>query len=99
MSGQETWSAVGPAGIRCALWQIDNMVFHAETGETHLLSELPTFLVQTLASHPLRTSALCEHVAKVCGTVDDAAWREKLYAMLTRLEELELVERRPASSA
>jgi len=95
----QTWLLVDPAGVRWSLWEVDNAVFHAETGETHLLSELPTFLVQMLATGALRTSQLCSQAAAACGATDDAAWRASILAMLERLEELELVEQRPAPAA
>jgi PqqD family protein of HPr-rel-A system len=93
------WAPVDPGGLRRSLWQLDNAVFHAETGETHLLSELPTFLVEILAAGALSTAQICEHAAEACGAADNETWRENIAAVLERLEGLELVERRAAPFA
>lgn len=86
--------AVNGRGLRWALWDGDNVVFHAETGETHLLSDLPTLVLRMLLAGPLRTSVVSERSAHACSVANDSAWRQKILAILGRLEGLELVERR-----
>lgn len=96
----ENWSPVNAAGLRWALWEQDNVVFHIETGETHILSELPTLLLEMLQSGPIRTTGeLCQASADACGALADAPWQEKVSAVLRGLENLELVERLPAPGA
>ncbi len=73
-------------------WEVDNAVFHGETGETHLLSELPAFLVQALAAGPRSHEALSALTAAECDTALDDAWRDKIHRLLGELAQLELVE-------
>jgi PqqD family protein of HPr-rel-A system len=82
-----------------AHWEGDNALFHAETGETHLLSALPTLLLEMLAEQRLHTREIYELSAQACGVAVDAAWEQKITAVLRSLEGLELVERFPIASA
>jgi PqqD family protein of HPr-rel-A system len=92
--------AVDPGGVRWSLWDCDNVVFHNETGETHLLNELPTLVLQLVHSGPLRTTGqLCRESADACGALADAPWQEKIGRVLHSLEHLELIERLPVSDA
>jgi PqqD family protein of HPr-rel-A system len=96
----DTWTAVSPAGLCWALWDCDNVVFHVETGETHLLNELPTLLLQMVQSNPRRTTGeLCRESAAACDAPADAPWAEKIGSVLRSLENLELIERLPATGA
>lgn len=76
-----------------ALWDCDNVVFHTETGDTHLLSELPTLVLQLLQEQSLTTRQISERAAHACGAPTDAPWQKKIVAVLSNLEALELVQR------
>jgi PqqD family protein of HPr-rel-A system len=78
----------------------DNVVFHAETGETHLLSELPTLVLRMVQSARVRTTdELGRETADACGTVADGLWQQKIDTVLHSLESLELIERQPSTGA
>jgi PqqD family protein of HPr-rel-A system len=74
-----------------AAWEQDNSLFHGETGETHLLSELPALLLRAMARAPQTEDALCTLAAEQCEVRLDAAWRERIRGILGSLEQLELV--------
>jgi PqqD family protein of HPr-rel-A system len=79
------------------LWsfcQTENLLFHGETGETHLLSELTTAVMQQLLEGPRSVTELYAPIAASCGYLDDAKSRRKLDAVLRSLADLELVEQR-----
>jgi hypothetical protein len=95
----DRWTGINALGMRYALANPDNLVFSIETGETHLLSDLPTLLLQLLQSGARSGQEVCEQAALACATAVDDGWRSKVLRVLESLEELELIERRPASSA
>ena len=87
------WTAVRPQEMRWAQWEVDNSLFHAETGETHLLSELPAALLQMISEQPRALPWLCRRSADLCEAPDDASWQEKIESILVQLETLALAER------
>lgn len=77
------------------LWsfcQAENLLFHGETGETHLLTELPTAVIQLLSEGPRSATELYAPIAASCGCLDDAQSRRQVDAVLRSLADLELVE-------
>jgi len=76
-------------------WDQENAVFHGETGDTHLLSDLPTLVLRLLADHDLGLpeERLGRIAAEECAVVADAGWEAKIAAILRELEQLELLER------
>jgi PqqD family protein of HPr-rel-A system len=95
----DVWASVNSAGILWAYFRPDNVVFHSETGETHLLSDLPSLLLEMLQASTRSGHEICEAAATACGTKADAIWHGKILALLETLEELELIEGRPSASA
>ena len=90
------WVAMNPAAALIIQWERDNSVFNRDTGETHLLSELPATALRALCQRPWAFEALCSHLARLCDTDNDAHWHSKIAGILGGLENLELIERRPA---
>ena len=86
------WSAVQPAGLVWTQWPTDNGIFDPYTGETHLLSELPAYLLRRLCERPRHLDELCADAARACETANDGAWRATIADALTLLEKVELVE-------
>ncbi|NBC13763.1 MAG: HPr-rel-A system PqqD family peptide chaperone [Gammaproteobacteria bacterium] len=86
------WTAVNADVLRWVAWEADNAVFDGETGETHLLSELPALLIHTLAAGPQDVEALSALTAAECDTALNDAWRDKIHRLLIDLAHLELVE-------
>ena len=73
-------------------------MYHGETGETHLLSALPCFLLETLGVSGTSLRGICREAAEACETDDDDAWQHKILSILKNLEELELVERQTSAN-
>jgi PqqD family protein of HPr-rel-A system len=74
-------------------WEQDYSVFDRLTGETHLLNELPAEILRRLARKPQTLDSLAEDLAGECGFRSDAAWRERIAAIVRNLETLELLHK------
>ncbi|MBK1633515.1 hypothetical protein CKO31_22765 [Thiohalocapsa halophila] len=95
---QSCWGVVkSKESLIWAEWSPDSFLFHGETGETHLLSNLPAFILQTLQAGSKTTSEIRRETAAACDTDDDDAWQRKILSILANLEELELVERQTSA--
>jgi len=86
-------------GLHWVSWSTTDAVFHAETGETHLLSEMPSLALRLLQTEALSTEDLCVRCAAASGNTDDGPWRRKMLAVLNSLEDRELIERCPSTTA
>lgn len=75
-----------------AFWETDNALFHGETGETHLLKEMPLSVMQLLSESPRTIEDLYALTATSCGIIVDAQWRRNVDGVLRSLANLELVE-------
>jgi PqqD family protein of HPr-rel-A system len=93
------WVCVKPGLLRWACWEPDSAVFHGETGETHLLSALPAYVLQLLQDRAKSTDEICRAAAVACETSNDDAWHRKVLAILRNLQDLELIEREAAPRA
>lgn len=91
-----TWALASIRGLLWAPWETDTSLFNVDTGETHLISELPAETLRMLGERPWGLAELCEELAKRCETPCDEAWHSKVNTMLLELDALELIERRPA---
>lgn len=91
-AGPCRWRAVAPAGLLFQFWPVDVAVFNAGTGETHLVSELPAYVLGLLRERPWPEPVLCAELAVACGLADDALWRERCQALLADLAALDLIE-------
>jgi PqqD family protein of HPr-rel-A system len=90
----QQWQAVSPDGWRWAQWEESYSLFHPETGDTHILTELAALVLQSVSDAPRTTAGLCALTAEMCEIEADAQWRSGMCALLSGLEELELLERR-----
>lgn len=91
------WRAVAPQGLAWHRWETgEYSLFDANSGETHLLSELPATLLQRLVASPCRLDALCAELATLCEVADDGAWQAKISTLLDGLAMMELIEADPA---
>jgi PqqD family protein of HPr-rel-A system len=84
------WRAVSPATFRWASWDAESLLFHGETGETHILNALPTLILLALSEGEMTTaeiSALCLDAGAPSPQLSD-----KIHTSLQTLSEIELVE-------
>ncbi|ESQ08967.1 MAG TPA: hypothetical protein DDY14_14140 [Chromatiaceae bacterium] len=77
-----------------SFWQSENALFHGETGETHLLADLPTAVLQVLLESPRSTTDLYALTAAQCQSIADDRWSSKVDSVLRALAALHLVEQR-----
>lgn len=76
-------------------WDEGVSVFSRSTGETHQLSLLPAEALKRLESNTLSIGALSQDLARECEVADSADWRKKIAAIVSELEQLELIARLP----
>jgi PqqD family protein of HPr-rel-A system len=86
------WQAVGPDRVIFAHWEADYSVFNGNTGETHLLSELPAEVLRQLSEVPMTGEALATNLAKLCEVEETPDWACKVADILKDLADLDLVE-------
>jgi len=89
------WKATDSTGILVVQWETDNSVFNRDTGETHLLGELPVMLLRCVSDTPRGLAWISAYTAKECEIENDEAWQRKIAHTLGALEDLELIQRLP----
>lgn len=92
---RRAWRAVSPDSWIWAGWDESYSLFHAETGDTHLLTELAAILLEATVDEPRTTQWLCNNAAALCSVPADNAWSSRIGALIDSLEEIELIERAP----
>lgn len=83
------------SALRWAQWEREDALFNADTGETHLLGQLPSAVVTVLSERPLSLDALCDELARNFHLEVDANYRATVRHVLESLADLELVQRHP----
>lgn len=86
------WHAINPDGFRWLQWPTENSLFNRETGETHLLSELPAFVLRCLSEKPSSFETVCKMTADACDTANNDSWRKTIADLLASLADSELAE-------
>lgn len=74
-------------------WESESSVYNRATGETHLLSPLPTEIARILQRGPMTLDQLAAAMADLCSADDSATWQGKIAAILRNLTDLEIVDR------
>jgi PqqD family protein of HPr-rel-A system len=87
------WRAVSPDGWTWATWDESYSLFNAETGDTHLLTDLAAMLLEATMDTPRSTEWLCHNAAALYRVPSDSAWASRIGALIESLEEIELIER------
>lgn len=88
----EYWRVPRPQRLLWAEWNTDYSVFNGNTGETHLLSELPAEVLRQLSRGPVSQAALTSTLAGLCEVEGTSGWSEKIADLLEELADLELIE-------
>jgi PqqD family protein of HPr-rel-A system len=76
-------------------WSHNYCVFNLETGETHVVNELPAAVLRRLNEEALSLRRLAADLAETCNVEMTTAWEQKLVGVLADLEHIELIERVP----
>ncbi len=87
-----TWRAIDADGFCWLQWPTEYSLFSRETGETHLLSELPAFVLHRLSKESYRFETLCNVTADACETANNDTWRQTVADVLWSLGDSELAE-------
>jgi len=87
------WRAIDPEGFRWLQWPTENSLFSRETGETHLLTELPAFVLRYLSEKGSSFETVCKMTADACDSANDYNWRKTIADLLASLADSELAER------
>lgn len=67
--------------------------FHPESGDTHLLSEFAACILQQLATGPMSTGKLIEHLGPLMEADSQTALEESVGIVLEELVALDIVSR------
>jgi len=86
------WGRCGCYEFQWQDWTQVYSVFNPETGETHLISELPAAALQLIGKEGRPLLHIAADLAEACGVEMTTAWKRKVAGMLTNLEQIELVE-------
>jgi PqqD family protein of HPr-rel-A system len=86
------WRTVRPELILWSPWETGCSVFNGNTGETHLLSELPAEVLRQLSNAPMTGEALAKELARLCEVEETPDWPEKISQILSELAEIEVIE-------
>ena len=73
-------------------WDEASLVYHRESGETHLLGPLADQALLLLQEAPMSLDQLAERLAALCETEADVHWRQRIETLVAELAALELVE-------
>jgi PqqD family protein of HPr-rel-A system len=87
------WTLCGNYQLQWQTWTSDYSVFNPETGETHLISELPAAVLELVAQGAPPLHLIAAGLAADCDVEMTADWERKIAGVLTNLEHIELVER------
>lgn len=81
-----------PRCLTWAHWEVDSTLYNDSTGETHLLSPIPTEVVTLLQVRAMSFGDICTTMAARCGEEDSDPWRRKLASVIENLVALDIVE-------
>lgn len=73
-------------------WGGDYIVYNPLSGDTHLLDIVAGEALRAIIAGPIASSAICERVASLLEVPSDERVAENVGAILTRLDELGLIE-------
>lgn len=90
--GESCYRIAYPGTLVWAHWETDSCLFNGGTGETHLLSPIPTEIVSLLQQGSMPFANLCATMARFCDEIDSPAWREKMAAVIADLVALDIIE-------
>jgi len=77
-----------------AHWEVDSVLFNGGTGDTHLLSPIPSEILDLLGDREMPFFEICADMASRCSVANDAIWQEKLARIISDLEQLDIIEAR-----
>jgi PqqD family protein of HPr-rel-A system len=86
------WRIPDPTALLWESWGTEYGLFNRNSGETHLLNELPAEILRRLSNAPTSDLALAEALAADCEIECTPQWRQKVGDILDNLHTLGLIE-------
>jgi PqqD family protein of HPr-rel-A system len=87
------WWVPRDQDLRWRRWDGQHIVYHRQSGDTHLLNELAARILRRLEEGPAEPGELASHAAAVLGIEADGPLLRQIPELLSRFEELGLVDR------
>ena len=86
------WRGLSPGRLLRESWDEASLVYHRDTGETHLLGPLADQALLLLQEKPMSLDQLAGRLAALCEIQVDRQWHERIETLVAELAALELVE-------
>jgi PqqD family protein of HPr-rel-A system len=87
------WKGLPSDSLLWVEWEGEFSVYHRNTGETHILSLLPSELLRFLENRSLTLEHLSSELATLCQVECNADWQNRIERMLHDLAALSLIEK------
>jgi PqqD family protein of HPr-rel-A system len=86
------WQVTDPNAILWEAWESEYSLFDRNSGETHLISELPAEVLRRLGDAPVAEGVLVRSLAADCEVDCTPQWRTKIREILENLHTLGLID-------
>ena len=86
------WHVISPDDLLWEAWETEYTLFDRNSGETHLINELPAQILRILTESPKTTFDLTEELSRLCEVENNEHWRQQTLTTLGNLESLGLIE-------
>ena len=82
-----------PETLEWAHWESNSSLFNPFSGDTHLLTALPVYVIESLCNGARSVGWISSTTADACSARNDAEWQQKILSLLGSLEDLEIIRR------
>jgi PqqD family protein of HPr-rel-A system len=94
--GSISWCAVAPSTILWNCWGEDCVLFHRQSGKTHVANSATILLLTRVLVEPKTAERAAEELAELQEAAPGQQYAAEIAALLAHLDHLGLVERRDA---
>jgi PqqD family protein of HPr-rel-A system len=86
-----SWTISGNPLLRCRQWGDEYVVYHEQSGDTHLLDQAGISILNYLTANTADIDAIFAHIAQTAGMEVDVDELEEMLGNLTRLGLVQVV--------
>ena len=86
------WRVPAAASLRWRSWEGEHVVYHCESGDTHLLNPAAAEALKFLETRPAGADDLAEHVAARLSLAAGGQLRREMAELLAAFDDLGLIE-------
>lgn len=86
------WRVPVPEALLWYEWETEYTIFDRNSGETHLINELPAQILRHLSERPASSPELAAKLAHLCEVENDKSWAAQTSGIINNLAALGLVE-------